>query len=470
MMNEKAEEQLGAEVRYDDMLQAAMMTTAGATSFQAAQVEAGGRAYALTGQGYSIISTAYDKDGLFASVIDRPAEDAMAAGFNWHKDASDEIKDEFKRLEMDDVFTDALRFSRLHGGALMVPVFVGQTSFESSLYRSRMKKVDYVDVISLDRVTVDTIGTDGMPLIYNIESLVQTKDNVGGTYKLHASRCIQVMGRRRPWRQVDTELIWPGTSEGARVISAAMRLSRAFKWAEKALERKQQGVFKMKGLATALQLKQQAVVTQRLNLVDTIRSMLNTIAVDGEDDYEVLDSNLSSISDVLDSLMQELAAVTGIPITVLFGRRTTSLNASGDGDTDTYYRMLNKIRTTLLRNPLQRVIDFMGNYLDVTTPDNKPLVEIAKLDTLSEFEEADVDLKKAQALYQRAQAIKLLMGSPEESSTPAASANKPKAGPGGTPQPPASTKPVVTKPAVAPIITPEQALKLLNIEVSTDAT
>jgi phage-related protein (TIGR01555 family) len=462
-MNNKEETQLGEQVRYDDMLHAAMMTTA-ATSFQAAQIGTDGRAYSLSGSGYSVLSTAYDKDGLFASVIDKPAEDAMAAGFQWHKDASDEIKEEFKRLEMDDVFTDALRFSRLHGGALLVPVFVGQTNFETAIGRSRMKVVDYVDVISIDRVTVDKHGDDGMPLVYNVESLVQTKDGQGGSYKLHASRCIQVAGRRRPWRQVDTEMIWPGNSEGARVMASAMRLSRAFKWAEKALERKQQGVFKMKGLAAALQLKQQAVVTQRLNLVDTVRSILNTIAIDGDDEYEVLDSNLSSISDVLDSLMQELASVTGIPITVLFGRRTTSLNATGDGDTDTYYRLLNKIRTTLLRNPLQRVIDFMSAYLDVTTPDNKPLVEIAKLDTLSEFEEADVELKKAQALYQRAQAIKLLMGEPEQTATPAAPATKPKSGPGGTPVPPASTKPVVTKPAVAPIITPDQALKLLNIE------
>ena len=444
-------------VRMDDLLQAACATGAGSNQLQAAQLEAGSFRSVLTGPGYEILSAAYERDGLFAAVIDRPAEDAMAAGFKFHKDASQEIKDEFARLELDDTFTDALRFSRLHGGCIIVPVFVGQTSFESDLYRSRKIQIDYFDVITLDRVSVDKYGPDGMPLIYDVQSKLQFSKEAKGSFKLHASRCIYVYGRQRPWRQTDTQLVWPGVSEGARCLKCALRLSRGFQWAEKALERKQQGIFKMNGLAQALQNKLQDVVTARLNLVDNVRSILNTIAIDGQDEYTVSDTNLTSISDTLDSLMQENAATSGIPITVLFGRRTTSLNAKGDGDTDTYYRMLGKLRTTLLRNPLKNVVQFLSAYVDTSVPAGEVLVEIGKLESLSEFEESDIQLKKAQALKARAEAVVMLTGSKESSEETSSSGNAKPPVPGQKQPTPVDTKKEV-KPA---LITPEEAHDIL---------
>lgn len=465
-MAELTKEQLDAlvpTVRMDDLLAAACMTGGGVSQLQAAQLDSMSVRTILAGPGYGVLSAAYEKDGLFAAIIDRPAEDAMAAGFKFHKKASQEFKDEVARLELDDTFTDALRFSRLHGGCILVPVFIGQVSFSTPLSRSRKTQIDYFDVITLDRVSVAEYGADGMPLIYDVQSKLQFAKE-GASFKLHASRCIYVYGRARPWRQTDTNLVWPGVSEGQRCLKCALRLSRAFQWSEKALERKQQGIFKMKGLAVAIQQKMQDVVTSRLNLVDSVRSILNTIAIDADDEYDVSDTNLSSISDTLDSLMQENAATSGIPITVLFGRRTTSLNAKGDGDTDTYYRMLGKLRTTLLRNPLQHVVTFLSAYVDTSVPDGETLIEIGKLESLSEFEEADIQLKKAQALKANAEAVVLLSGSKEvsESTSPAGNAKPPK--PGDKPTKPGDkpTGPVGTKTEVKPaLITPEEAHDIL---------
>jgi phage-related protein (TIGR01555 family) len=461
-MDEAKQEQLGLEVRYDDLLQSAMMAQGG--QFQGAQLDASrGSVLRLSTQGYNVLSSAYEADGLFAAMIDRPAEDAMAAGFKYAEGASNELKQSFADLEINDVLTDALRFARLHGGSLIVPVFVGQRSFSQPLRPSRMREIEEFMVVSLDRVTVHEYGVDGWPLVYNVQSVLQPQNGTGGEFKLHTTRCIPVYGRQRPWKQVDSELIWPGVSEGARIMPSAMRLSRAFRWSEKALERKSQGIFQMKGLGAALQLNQKDLVTKRLQMVDTVRSLLNTVAIDADDNYTISDTSLSSISDTLDSLMQDNAAVSGVPITVIFGRRTTSLNASGDGDTDTYYRMLGKLRVTLLRNPLNTIIKFLAAYMTVGTSEaNEPLVTIAKLDTLSEFEQAEVDLKKAQALKARAEAIKLLSGEPETVSTPTPAAAKPGAKSGATP--PATAKPVVTKPATPALITPQEAKQLLNLE------
>ena len=455
-MKKKDAAALENQLRMDDMLQAVLSTVRGA-QMQGAQLSFGTRDNMLTRDGYVQLSRIYEGDGLFSSVNDRAAEDAMAAGFEFHRDASQELKDEFERLELDEIFTDALRFARLHGGAIILPMFRGNASLANPISRNRTWQIESFDVISIDRITVDSYGTDGMPEIYNVESLVN-KDQ--GTFKLHASRCIYVAGRRRPYRQTDTELIWPGVSEGQRCMKEVLSLSRAFVWAEKALERKSQPVYKMKGLAQALQNKMQDVVTKRLDMVDATRSLLNTVAIDSEDEYEISDTNLASISDTLDSKMQAVSAITGYPITVLFGRRTTSLNSKGDSDTDTYYRMLNKIRRNMLRSPLAEVVELMSLYVDTTAPKGETVVQIAKLDALSEYEESEIEERKSKSFLARAQAIAVLT---KESAAPQTNA-APKPGEKATKQPAARPTPSPT----ASILTPEEIRTFLLNEEPTE--
>lgn len=447
MTNKELSDAEAAQVRQDDLLQATLQATGGA--LRAGVVMA--LPVALQSGHYMQLSNEYANDGIFSAIIDRPAEDAMSAGFEWHEKADPATVQAFENWNLDDVLTDALRFARLHGGALLVPAMPGSGRLSSALYFSRMKEITFWEVISLDRVTVSTRDNQGYPLTYNIRTK-NTGQN-GGQYELHRSRTIPVLGRRRTWDCVDTELLFPGISEGQRVREAAIRLSRSFNWAERALERKSQGVFKMKGLGQSLQqLKDgQALVAKRLELVDTVRSILNTIAVDAEDDYEVQDTNLSSISDSLDSQMQAVAAVSGVPITVLFGRRTTSLNSKGDSDTDTYYRLLDKIRTTYLRTPMREILRFASATLNVQVPEGELLVKVRPLKALSDYEESEIELRQAQALYARAQAIKLLVTQKE---------------PGQQTGVDAQGKPITSQPTekMPDLLTPEEAKAILMNE------
>ena len=450
-------EALAADIRNrtDSILQAAMMTRAGA-QFQATQLGMSADGVRLQKQGYATLSYWYENDGVFSAVIDRAAEDALAAGFDFHTQADPAFKEEFERLELDEVFTDALRFARLHGAALLVPIFVGNASLAQPLYRSRRKEIDRVEVISIDRLTVDVYGPDGYPLIYNVEALVNNGNN-SGSFKLHHSRCIVVNSRARPYKQTDAELIWPGISEGQRCLAVALRLSRSFQWAEKALERKSQAVFKMKGLAAAIQAKLNDVITTRLNMVDAVRSILNCVAIDEGDEFDVTDTNLASISDTLDSQMQAMAAVSGYPITVLFGRRTTSLNSKGDSDTDTYYRMLNKIRRNMLRNPLKELVAMINEYTPHNVPKSEVAVAIAKLDALSEYEEAEIAQMQAKAFKDRADAVATLRPQ-QQSQTTSAPAGK------------TSNNTTTPAPAKAQeLITAEEARKLLFNEEEENA-
>lgn len=435
-----------AQVRHDDLLQATLQATGG--MLRAGTVMP--LPVALQSGHYVQLSAEYEANGIFSAIIDRVAEDAMAAGFEWHEAANPETIAAFEAWNLDDILTDGLRFARLHGACLLVPSMPGTGKLSSPLYYSRMKEIAFWDVISIDRLTVASRDAQGYPLTYHVKT--KNQDN-GGQYELHRSRTIPILGRRRTYHSIDTQLIFPGVSEGQRVRESALRLSRSFDWAERALERKSQGVFKMKGLGQTLQaLKDgQALVAKRLELVDTVRSLLNTIAVDGDDDYAVQDTNLSSISDSLDSQMQAVAAVSGVPITVLFGRRTTSLNSKGDSDTDTYYRLLDKTRTTYLRTPMREILRFASATLDVSVPQGELLVKVRPLKALSDYEESEIELRQAQAFYARAQAIKLLVTQKEPGQQTGTDENG---------------KPITSQPTekMPDLLTPEEAKAILMNE------
>ena len=103
----------------------------------------------------------------------------------------------------------------------------------------------------------------------------------------------------------------------------------------KVLERKQQAVYTMQGLADALLTDKQNQVTEgeqtiraRINLVDNVRSLLNSVVIDGGDgtkestgdEFVINDLSLSGIKDAVAIQESRVSADTGIPVTVLFGQ------------------------------------------------------------------------------------------------------------------------------------------------------
>jgi uncharacterized protein len=120
-------------------------------------------------------------------------------------------------------------------------------------------------------------------------------------------------------------------------------------WAIRLLERKQQGIYNMAGLADALEQGADSLVVKRLNTVDMVRSNLNSIAVDAEDAYRVENLSLDGVQQILQEYQVALSAVSNIPGVILFGKSTTGLNATGSGDLENYYGMVSHIQNVIAR-------------------------------------------------------------------------------------------------------------------------
>ncbi len=176
----------------------------------------------------------------------------------------------------------------------------------------------------------------------------------------------------------------------------------------KLLERSVQAIYSMKGLASLLTTDDgENQVLKRLQLVDTSRGLLNSIAIDSEgENYDFKTFQFSGVKDVIDATCNMLSALTNIPQTILFGRSPAGMNATGDSDFESYYNFVEKIQRLMLKRNLRTLLDVVfragiasGDVAE--EPDYK--LEFKPLWSLSDTEQATVDQTKAQTALVKAQ-------------------------------------------------------------------
>ena len=176
----------------------------------------------------------------------------------------------------------------------------------------------------------------------------------------------------------------------------------------KLLERSVQAIYSMKGLASLLTTDDgENQVLKRLQLVDTSRGLLNSIAIDSEgEQYDFKTFQFSGVKDVIDATCNMLSALTNIPQTILFGRSPAGMNATGDSDFESYYNFVEKIQRLMLKRNLRTLLDVVfragiasGDVAE--EPDYK--LEFKPLWSLSDTEQATVDQTKAQTALVKAQ-------------------------------------------------------------------
>lgn len=355
---------------------------------------------------------AYARGGLMARIIDMPAEMAMSRGVTV-VNGGDGIVAEMERLAFDECLSDALRWSLLDGGGAIVVMAQDGGELATAIDPTRVVAIEELRVVSvLDMKVGPNLYTDPTKLNYGWPTTYEVRFNSGTKYvPVHESRIVEVPGAARLGGVDDTSRIpWAGQPVGRAVIDAVDRYRNGVKWAEKLLERSQQAVHRMKGLADMLMAHQEPVVRARIDLVDSNRSALNGVAVDAEDDYTITSASLAGVKDTIGELEVAVAAETGWPVTVLFGRSPGGLNATGDSDWDIVYQQVSQLQRRRIRRPLERLVSLI--YAQSAAAIDKPAdwhIVFNPLEVLNEQQTAEMENKKADTLNKVATAIKTLV-------------------------------------------------------------
>ena len=352
----------------------------------------------------------YQYNGLFSKIIDRPAEEALKHGIEYNisdQTLADFLDDALDRLDWEEKATTAIRWARLFGGAVIVMLLDDGRGLDEPVNWQDIRSVEELRVYERAIVQPDpNCYLTGKAEYFDISS------TYGGFFRVHRSRCLVFKNGSLPEYAAPQQYFYWGLPEYVRIrrdLSIALHTHQS---AANMIDKSVQPVYKQRGLQSTLAGPDGDDKTlKRLLVLDASRGMMNSVAIDMDgEDYSFQTFQLSGASEILESTYSLLSAVTCIPQTILFGRSPSGENATGESDLENYYnfvegiqkRMLKKNIRTLLKAVVQAGV-YDGSIAEPQTikPTFKPLW------SLSEAEQATVELSKAQRAQATAQTAQL---------------------------------------------------------------
>ena len=374
----------------------------------------------------------YISNGLFAKIIDAPSERAATGGFDLglnDEDLETIVSDALDDLDWEAIATEAIKWTRLFGGAIGVMLIDDGGTLEQPLNYARIKGIE--EIVMFERPCVEPdytrlygFGGDGQnlkrkmrdPEYYRVTSQM-------GSFIVHESRCLTFRANKLPELTKFQQYQFWGVPEYVRIREELRETMVSHGYSVRMLERCIQAVHKMGDLAYKMMSEAgEAEVLKRIELVDLARSLFNTIVIDKEgEDYGFQTYTMSGVKEILDGTCNMLSAVTQIPQTVLFGRSPAGENSTGESDMENYYGYLGSVQKVVLKPGIARLLDIIFTAAkNIGQIDKVPKfrVDFNPLWKLSDTEEANLDKARADATFVRAQAASLYLTnqvlSPEE--------------------------------------------------------
>lgn len=407
MSSNKSEKKMPKNVRYDGNFESAF----GRPSR--------GRDNMLNGNYYvneMTLQSQYIHNGFARTICDVPAEEMTRAGFTIKGDSITEdekqaLQSKLEELNAMEHFADALKWRRAFGGAIIVMGLDDGGELEDELDESRLKGIDFMRVYDRFEAYPESRYEDPSNKKYGEVELwkIQPKNNVQ-PYNIHETRVLVFDGESVP-----NYVRYSNDGWGASTIQACLvqlkRLDTAYKLCNMLLERMQQAVHSIPGLTELITTPNGTQsVQKRIEVVDRVRGVNNTIVIDGEETYEVKNLSLTGAHEILDRNSEALSAVSRVPVYVLMTRSPGGLNSTNASGQAAWHAQIKSWQISEMKPQCDKLVQWVRlSESNGSSDGGDYTIEFNALSELSEVEEADVEYKKAQAKKTDADALNVYL-------------------------------------------------------------
>jgi len=335
----------------------------------------------------------FSGDGLGRKIVEMAAEEATRQWLTIAGDEGEGVLDFMETMGVQRHLTDAAVWSRLYGGAVILRLLDDAGSLETPLDRSRLRRVLGYRVYDRWRVTWTTGDLEqdelspnfGQPAFYTIQPA-----NGMPSRRVHVSRLCVLDGARLPEQTRLQNNGW-GASTLQGVWTYLNRVGQNYGYASNIMRDFVQAVLSVNGLTQMLASGQEKLVADRVQLLDLSRSILNTMILDAENEtYTKQASSVAGLPDLMDRFNEALCAVTGYPMTKLFGRSPAGMNATGDSDLRNYYDMLAAYQKASLQPAMEEIVRDIYSAKEGPTRGVEPEAWSIKWNSLWQPTEAEI--------------------------------------------------------------------------------
>lgn len=348
------------------------------------------------------ITQFYIDDPLARKIVDVIPEEMVLPGFGL-----DGIKDEkaFKSvwdgMKMNRQIVEAFAWERLYGGSAIVAVVKDNRLLTSPVVQGA--KLESIRVYEKEQIKIKEREGNarnpryGMPKIYTVRPGGSVQE-----YDVHYSRVYINTGEKLPNSVRSQNNDWgaPVLSKG--LVEAIIDYNTCEELASQLLRRKQQAVWKARGLADMCDDDEgQYAARLRLAQVDDNSGVGRAIGIDATDEeYTVLNSDISGVDTFLDKKMDRVVNYSGIHEIILKNKNVGGVSASQNTALETFYKLIDRRRNEYYRPLLEWLIpmiiddeEWSVRFEPLSVPSEKEQAE-----TLNKNVDSVVKLINAQAM------------------------------------------------------------------------
>lgn len=329
---------------------------------------------------------AYQGSWICGLAVDIVAEDMTREGIDIKADdpaVIDALNAMLDDCRVWDGICDALKWSRLYGGAIAVMMIDGE---DMSQPLGVVRKDTFRGLTVFDRwqieastETVQKLGPDfGKPEFYTILSGASEIDTVKGL-RVHHSRVLRFEGRRLPYNLRRAYQGW-GASILEPIFDRVEMFDLASQGTAQLLSKAYLRYYRVKGLREILtnDMAREGFLAQ-MDYMRAFQGIEGMTIGDTEDDFQTLQYTFTGIPEVLLQFGQQISGAIGVPLVRLFGQSPVGFNSTGESDLRIYYDNVRHDQDTDLRPGLKRLLNVMYESATGAKPGRDLLFEFRSL-------------------------------------------------------------------------------------------
>ncbi len=307
-----------------------------------------------------LLEEVYEVDDLCSTIVDAVVDEAFRFGWSIQSDLPADLqeatRDFFDRLRVRKQLQKARKWARLFGGAAC---YIGSDDGNQSKPLGYGGNIHFLHAFEKDELQPAKYYDDPLKPEFGEVSHYRLvpKRTVGPALHyllIHESRFIIFNGTETTNRKRQQNNSW-GSSVLVRPLRVVAQFNGAFGHALALLADANQNVYKIKQFADLLLKGREDVIRERLKVNEEVRSIMNAIAVDAdEEDFVRSQLSLSGTDTLLDKFILRLCAAAKMPASKLFGQAPAGLNATGEHDTRTWNAQVGVEQTDELKPALEK--------------------------------------------------------------------------------------------------------------------
>ena len=306
----------------------------------------------------AVLSQIYSAGGFAGKIVDIIPDEMTKKWISIPEDTDGLTLDYLTLIKAKQSINEALKWSRLFGGACIVINVDDGQELEFPVNPNLIKTVKNLQVFDKRQMTIKAYNEDNTVNMYELNNLSADKEK--SQFDIHSSRVMYFDGLKLPeqerlknngFGQSVLQRYWTELSGLGTVMSATAFITKEFN----------QGLLEIEGLTEMLATDEGITsIKTRMEIMQYSKSVINMILLDAnKEKYTEMSKNVSGLPDLIDRFEGALSGVSDIPETRLFGRSPSGMNATGQSDADNMRSNVESAQEDKLLPELTKLITYI---------------------------------------------------------------------------------------------------------------